>query len=77
MRHAARIACVSQYTLEDVSRILSVDGKLCLVLNGLNHPFEPLPASEVDRLLAALPAIREPFVLHVALTMHGRTAREC
>jgi glycosyltransferase involved in cell wall biosynthesis len=75
MRQAARIACVSQYTLEDVNRILSVDGKLCLVLNGLNHPFEPLPASEVDRLLATLPAIREPFVLHVG-SNHARKNRD-
>jgi glycosyltransferase involved in cell wall biosynthesis len=75
MRHAARIACVSQYTLDDVSRILSVEGKLCLVLNGLNHSFEPLPASEVDRQLAGLPAIRDPFLLHVG-SNHARKNRE-
>jgi glycosyltransferase involved in cell wall biosynthesis len=75
MRHAARIACVSQYTLDDARRILGTDQNLCLVLNGLNYPFQPLPIPEADRLLADLPIIPERFVLHIG-SNHARKNRE-
>lgn len=65
LSRATRVACVSQYTLNDAQRILNGAGNLCVVLNGLNYPFRPLDAAEVDRRLAGLPAAREPFVLHV------------
>jgi glycosyltransferase involved in cell wall biosynthesis len=46
-----------------------------MVLNGLNYPFQPLFPSEVDRRLAGLPAIQEPFVLHIGAN-HARKNRE-
>src|ERR1700722_15539629 len=55
IQHATRVACVSQFTLDDARRILKVSGNLCKVLNGLNYPFQPLDAVEVDRRLAGLP----------------------
>jgi len=65
MSRATRVACVSQYTLNDARRILNGAGNLRVVLNGLNYPFRPLDGTEIDRRLAGLPAISEPFVLHV------------
>ena len=40
LRRAAQVACVSQYTLDDATRILRDNGNLCKVLNGLNYPFK-------------------------------------
>ena len=65
MRRATRVACVSQFTLNDARRILKEDRNLCLVLNGLNYPYQLLPSDEVDRRLAGVPGIQAPFILHV------------
>ena len=65
LRRAARVACISQSTFEDASRILGSDANLCVILDGLNYPFQPLPSTEADRRLAKLDGIREPFILHV------------
>jgi len=65
MRRATRVACVSQFTLNDARRILKEDANLCLVLNGLNYPYQLLPSDEVDRRLAGVPGIQRPFILHV------------
>ena len=65
MRRATRVACVSQYTLNDARRILKEDTNLCLVLNGLNYSYQLLPSDEVDRRLAVVPGIQGPFILHV------------
>jgi glycosyltransferase involved in cell wall biosynthesis len=75
MRRATRVACVSEYTLNDARRILDGAGNLRMVLNGLNYPFSPLDSSEVDRRLAALPGGREPFILHVGSNL-ARKNRE-
>jgi glycosyltransferase involved in cell wall biosynthesis len=65
LKHAARVACVSQATFDDVRRILKEDENLCVILNGLNYPFQPLARSEADRRLAGLTSIQTPFVLHL------------
>jgi glycosyltransferase involved in cell wall biosynthesis len=65
LRRATRVACVSRATCDDAARILNTSANLCVVLNGLNYPFQPLMASAVDRRLAGMNAIRAPFVFHL------------
>lgn len=65
LRKATRIACVSRATFNDARRILGDDANLCVVLNSLNRPFQPLPPNEVDRRLEKLTGVRAPFVLHL------------
>jgi glycosyltransferase involved in cell wall biosynthesis len=65
LRSAERVACVSQATYEDARRILSGDGNLCLILNGLNYPFKPVLRVESDQRLLDFPQIQKPFILHV------------
>ena len=65
LKHATRVACVSRATFDDARRILKADENLCVILNGLNYPFQPLAAGEAERRLAGLTAIRAPFVLHL------------
>jgi glycosyltransferase involved in cell wall biosynthesis len=74
LRHATRVACVSQFTLNDAARILK-SGNLCKVLNGLNYPFQLLDGGEADRRLARLPEIRRPFLVHVG-SSHARKNRD-
>lgn len=75
LRHATRVACVSQFTLDDAARILGRSQNLCKVLNGLNYPFKQLESAETDRRLARIPAIRGPFVVHVG-SNHARKNRD-
>jgi glycosyltransferase involved in cell wall biosynthesis len=65
LRRATRVACVSRATFDDARRLLKSDANLCVVLNGLNHPFQPIAASEVERRLVNQRAVRAPFVLHL------------
>jgi hypothetical protein len=65
LRRATRVACVSRATFDDARRALKTDRNLCIVLNGLNYPFQSLAPSETDRRLAELGTIRTPFVLHL------------
>jgi glycosyltransferase involved in cell wall biosynthesis len=65
LKHATRVACVSRATLYDARRILREDKNLCVILNGLNYPYQPLAPDEVNRRLAGLMAIHAPFVLHL------------
>ncbi len=65
LKHATRVACVSRATFDDARRILKEDENLCVILNGLNYPFQPLAPDEVDRRLAGLTSIQAPFVLHL------------
>jgi glycosyltransferase involved in cell wall biosynthesis len=71
---ATRVACVSQFTLQDVRRVVNGDGNLCKVLNGLNYPFRLLDSDEIELRLAGLPKIQGPFVLHVG-SNHTRKNR--
>jgi glycosyltransferase involved in cell wall biosynthesis len=65
LEHATRVACVSRTTFDDARRILEEDENLCVILNGLNYPYQPLAPDEVERRLADLASIQAPFVLHV------------
>ena len=65
LKHATRVACVSRATFDDARRILKEDENLCVILNGLNYPFQPLALDEADRRLAGLTSIQAPFVLHL------------
>ncbi len=69
LKRATRVACISQATYNDARRILKSDQNLCVILDALNHPFEPLPADEVDRRLSDLPEIKAPFILHVGSSL--------
>jgi len=65
LKHATRVACVSRATFDDARRILKEDENLCVILNGLNYPYQHLAPDEVDRRLAGLISIQAPFVLHL------------
>jgi glycosyltransferase involved in cell wall biosynthesis len=65
LKQATRVACVSRATFDDARRILKADENLCVILNGLNYPFQPLAPDAVDRRLAGLTSIQAPFVLHL------------
>ena len=65
LRRATRVACVSWATFDDARRILGVEKNLCVILNGLNRPFQQIPACEADRRLAGLRALQSQFVLHL------------
>jgi glycosyltransferase involved in cell wall biosynthesis len=65
LEHATRVACVSRATFDDARRILKEDENLCVILNGLNYPFQPLAPDEADRRLAGLVSVQVPFVLHL------------
>jgi glycosyltransferase involved in cell wall biosynthesis len=75
LRHATKVACVSQFTLDDASRVLESNANLTRVLNGLNYPFRVLETAEMARMLASLPQIQGPFVLHVG-SNHPRKNRD-
>ncbi len=75
LRRATRVACISQATFDDAAEILARRDHLRVVLNSLNHPFQPLPANEIDRRLAGLTAIENPFLLHVG-SNHPRKNRD-
>jgi glycosyltransferase involved in cell wall biosynthesis len=75
IQHATKVACVSQFTLDDARQILKVNSNLCKVLNGLNYPFQPLDAVEVDRRLAGMSGIDRPFIVHVG-SSHSRKNRD-
>src|SRR5580658_4753980 len=57
LRRATRVACISQSTYDDARRILKTDKNLCVILDGLNYPFQPVPADEIERRLAAVPGV--------------------
>jgi glycosyltransferase involved in cell wall biosynthesis len=75
LRRATRVACISQATFDDAARILDRRDHLRVVLDALNYPYRPLPASETDRRLASLTAIEKPFLLHVG-SNHARKNRD-
>ena len=65
LRSTTRIACVSGATFNDARRILGGNASLCIVLNALNRPFQPLASPEANRRLEKLGGVRAPFVLHI------------
>lgn len=75
LRRASRVACISQATFSDARRILNSDWNLCVILDGLNYPFQAIPSQELTRRLSAVPGIRAPYVLHVG-SSHARKNRD-
>lgn len=75
LRRATRVACISQATYDDASRILGKRAHLRIVLNGLNYPFQALLPGEAERRLTVVPALRKPFLLHVG-SNHARKNRD-
>jgi glycosyltransferase involved in cell wall biosynthesis len=75
LRRATRVACISQATLHDASRILGRSDHLSVILNGLNYPYRPLDAAEAGRRLKDIQGIEKPFLLHVGGS-HARKNRE-
>jgi glycosyltransferase involved in cell wall biosynthesis len=75
LQRATRVACISQATFDDASRILGGSDNLRVILDGLNYPFQPLDSGEVERRLASLTGIRKPFLLHVG-SNHARKNRD-
>jgi len=75
LRRATCVACVSQFTLDDANRILKNGSNLRKILNGLNYPYGRLEDVEVNRRLAGLHGIQEPFILHVG-SNHARKNRD-
>jgi glycosyltransferase involved in cell wall biosynthesis len=65
LQRVTRVACVSRATFDDARRILGDEKNLCIILNGLNYPFQLLPAGEADRRLAGWRVIQASFVLHL------------
>ena len=75
LRRASRIACISTATFHDAQRVLSRSQGVCVILDALNHPFQPLPGEEVERRLAGVTGIEKRFLLHVG-TNSARKNRE-
>jgi glycosyltransferase involved in cell wall biosynthesis len=72
---ADKVACVSAYTYRDAQRLLHRTNHLEVVLNGLNYPFQPLDAEEIDRRLSGFEGLQQPFVLHIGSNL-ARKNRE-
>lgn len=75
LHRATRVACISQATFDDASRILGRSDHLRVILDALNYPFQPLAPVEAERRLAVLPSIQKPFLLHVG-SNHARKNRD-
>jgi len=75
LRRATRVACISQATFEDASRILGRRDHLRVILDALNYPFQPLVPGEAERRLAGVIGIEKPFLLHVG-SSHPRKNRD-
>ena len=75
LQDASVVACVSQFTFDDLRRILKGRGNPHLVLNGLNYPYRQISTDEADRRLDSLREIDRPFILHVG-SSHGRKNRD-
>jgi glycosyltransferase involved in cell wall biosynthesis len=66
LRHARMIAAVSSYTRADARRIVGHDSDVRLVLNGLNHAYQPLAAEVARARLGAYPGMAvRPYLLNV------------
>ncbi len=75
LRRATRVACISQATFDDASRILGRSCHLRVILNALNYPFHPLPVGEAEGRLAGMNGIEKPYLLHVG-SNHARKNRD-
>lgn len=65
VQSAGLVACVSRFTFDDLSRIVTGQGNLRVVLNALNYPFQQISDGEIAARLAGFSEIDRPFILHV------------
>ena len=67
LRRARAIACVSDQTGEELRQVAGVPvGRIFIVPNALNYPYQPMPAAEAKGHLRALDLGEErPFFLHI------------
>jgi glycosyltransferase involved in cell wall biosynthesis len=65
LQRATRVACISQATCDDASRILGRADHLRVILDALNYPFQTLTATEAERRLVGVRGIEKPYLLHV------------
>lgn len=72
VRRADLVACVSQFTFDDVRRIMKTDKNLRVVLNALNYPFRQISSAEANARLASLGNVDRPFILHVGSSHHRK-----
>jgi glycosyltransferase involved in cell wall biosynthesis len=75
LQRATRVACISQATFDDASRILGRNDHLTVILDALNYPFHPLAPREAEKALASLSSLEKPFLLHVG-SNHARKNRD-
>lgn len=75
LKRTTCVACISQATFDDASRILGRRDHLRVVLDALNYPFQPLDSGEAERRLAFLTGITKPYLLHVG-SNHARKNRD-
>ena len=75
LRRATRVACISQATFDDASRILGRSCRFRVILNALNYPFQPLAVGEAERRLAGMKGIEKAYLLHVG-SSHARKNRD-
>jgi len=77
LRRSHAVACVSQATLRDALRLLGdYPGRLSVIPNALNYPYQRLEARELASRLATLPVPgAHRYVLHVGHN-HRRKNRE-
>jgi glycosyltransferase involved in cell wall biosynthesis len=74
LRRATRIACVSAASFDDARRILGRSDHLSVILNGLNYPFQPLSAEDVERRLGGISGLKKPYLMHIG-SNQGRKNR--
>jgi glycosyltransferase involved in cell wall biosynthesis len=68
LRRAHAVACVSRATLSDAQRLLGTDypGRLTLIPNALNYPYQRLDTQEARQRIAACGvAAGSSYILHV------------
>ncbi len=73
--HATVVCSVSTATRHDVDRLVKFTrpgARSVAILSDLNHSFRPLPATELDTLLAAIPALAPRYVLHVGSNLRRK-----
>lgn len=77
LRRATAIACVSNATATDATRLLGRGNnvpRITVIENGLNYDYRPLPETIVNERLASLSQLKldRPFVLHVGSSLRRK-----
>ncbi len=67
LEDAHNVVCVSRTTFDELRQVApALKSEPVLIENPLNWPYRPMPPGEAwERIRAALPSLRPPFLLHV------------